>query len=123
MDTKNLDRLSLPDLFSRIKGVVVCHENEDQKTSSEQMQEEVDRICGGLTDWGIEPGDRVAVWLPNGVPYVELLWAAARLGIVIVSVNTRFRSTEVEDIVGRSGARLLVVDPSFLGIDFSKIKV
>ena len=121
MDTKNLDRLSLPDLFSRIKRVVVCHENEDQKTSSEQMQEEVDRICGGLTDWGIEPGDRVAVWLPNGVPYVELLWAAARLGIVIVSVNTRFRSTEVEDIVGRSGARLLVVDPSFLGIDFSGI--
>ena len=121
MDTENLDQLSLPDLFSRISRVIVCHEDEDQKTSSQQIKVEVDRICGGLEAWGIKPGDRVAVWLPNGVPYVELLWAAARLGIVVVSVNTRFRSTEVEDIIGRSGARLLVVDPSFLGIDFSGI--
>ena len=121
MDTENLDRLSLPNLFSRISRVVVCQEDGDQETSSQQIREEVDRICGGLEKWGIQRGDRVAVWLPNGVPYIELLWAAARLGIVIVSVNTRFRSTEVEDIVGRSGARLLVVDPSFLGIDFSGI--
>ena len=121
MDTENLDQLSLPDLFSRISRVIVCDKNEDQTTSSQQMQEEVDRLCGGLEKWGIKPGDRIAVWLPNGVPYLELLWAAARLGIVVVSVNTRFRSTEVEDIVGRSGARLLVVDPSFLGIDFSGI--
>ena len=85
------------------------------------MEQDVNRICGGLEEWGIKPGDRVAVWLPNGVPYVELLWAAARLGIVVVSVNTRFRSAEVEEILGRSGARLLVVDPSFLGINFSGI--
>jgi fatty-acyl-CoA synthase len=43
------------------------------------------------------------------------------MGLVVVAVNTRFRSSEVADIVGRSGARTLVVDPSFLGIDFAGI--
>jgi len=121
VDTENLKQLSLPDLFARLTEVVVCSEMGDQTTSSLELRDQVDRICGGLQEWGIKRGDRIAVWLPNGVPYIVLLWAAARLGVVIVSVNTRFRRTEVEDIVGRSGARLLVVDPSFLGIDFSEI--
>ena len=40
---------------------------------------------------------------------------------VAVSINTRFRAQEVADIVGRSGARLLVYWPGFKGIDFSGI--
>jgi fatty-acyl-CoA synthase len=121
MNSQNLDKLSLPQLFSRLSRVVVCDSDGDSDVSGRALSEQVNRLCGGLEEWGIRRGDRIAVWLPNGVPYITFLWAAARLGVVIVSVNTRFRSSEVTDIVGRSGARLLVVDPSFLGIDFAGI--
>jgi len=47
--------------------------------------------------------------------------AAARIGAIAVMVNTRFRSSEVADIVGRSGAKALFLWPDFRGIDFPKI--
>ena len=121
MNLENTDELGLHELFCRVPRFVVCEDGRDVQISQEDMRIAVDRLCGGLQNWGINPGDRIAVWLPNGLPYLSLLWAAARLGVVVVSINTRFRSSEVQDIVGRSGARLLVMDPSFLGIDFRGI--
>ncbi len=76
------------------------------------------RLETGLRGLGVGPGDRVAVWLPNIPPWLDVFFACSRIGAIVVSVNTRFRSTEVEDIVGRSGARVLVVWPAFRGIDF-----
>lgn len=112
---------SLPELFQNLGQIVVCEQDGDAAMSIADLEEIVDRLCRGFEEWGAKPGDRIAVWLPNGVPYIALMWATSRLGLVLVSINTRYRSSEVADIVGRSGARLLVVDPGFLGIDFSGI--
>lgn len=79
------------------------------------------RAAGGLASLGIKPGDRVAFWLPNTLAYVILYFACARLGAIAVAVNTRFRASEVGDIVGRSGAKVLVVWPDFHRIDFPGI--
>ncbi len=76
------------------------------------------RVAAGLAGLGVGPGDRVAVWLPNVPAWLELLFACARLGAIAVAVNTRFRASEVGDIVGRSGARVLVLWPGFKDIDF-----
>src|SRR6516162_6265613 len=69
------------------------------------------RIAQGLADFGIGKGDRVALWLPNTPAWLALYFACARLGAIAVAVNTRFRSAEIADIIGRSGARLLVLWP------------
>jgi fatty-acyl-CoA synthase len=61
------------------------------------------------------------LWLPNIAQWLALFFACARLGAIAVSVNTRFRATELEDIVGRSGCRALVLWPDFKGIDFAGI--
>ena len=76
------------------------------------------RVAAGLAELGVGAGDRVAIWLPNVPAWPVLFFACARLGAIAVAVNTRFRSTEVGDIVGRSGAKLLVLWPGFRGIDF-----
>ena len=82
------------------------------------LDERARRVARGLAELGIGPGDRVAVWLPNVPAWLELQFACARLGAIAVAVNTRFRGVEVEDIVGRSGARALVLWPGFKDIDF-----
>ena len=53
--------------------------------------------------------------------WLALLFACARLGAIAVSVNTRFKSHEVADIVGRSRAKLLCYWPGYRQIDFSGI--
>jgi fatty-acyl-CoA synthase len=79
------------------------------------------RVAGGLAALGVRPGDRVAFWLPNIPAYLTLYFACARLGAVAVAVNTRYRAAEIGDIVGRSGAKVLVLWPDFRGIDFPAI--
>jgi len=59
--------------------------------------------------------------MPNLTTYLALFFACARLGAIAVAVNTRFRATEVGDIISRSGAKALAFAPAFLGIDFPAI--
>ncbi len=79
------------------------------------------RYAAGLAALGIGPGDRVALWLPNTPEHYALVYAVWRRGAIVVGVNTRFKAKEVEDIVGRSGARLLAYAPGFKDIDFAGI--
>src|SRR5437762_3859001 len=79
------------------------------------------RAAQGLADLGVGRGDRVALWLPNLPAYPILYFACARLGAIAVAVNTRYRSVEVADIVGRSGAKVLACAPGFRRIDFLSI--
>lgn len=74
-----------------------------------------------LTALGIGRGDRIALWLPNCPEWFTLFFAAARIGAIAVMVNTRYRSTEVADIINRSGAKALFLWPGFRGIDFPAI--
>jgi len=79
------------------------------------------RVAQALVRLGIEPGDRVAFWLPNTIAYLVIYLACIRLGAIAVAVNTRYRSLEVSDIVARSGARAMVLWPGFRNIDFLAI--
>ncbi len=79
------------------------------------------RVATGLRRLGVAPGDRVALWLPNVPSWLECFFACSRIGAIAVAVNTRFRAHEVEDILGRVGARVLVLWPAFKDIDFRGI--
>ncbi len=91
----------------------------DGKTLSyRELEAHSKRAAAGLAANGIGIGDRVAFWLPNTPAYLVLYFACARLGAITVAVNTRFRASEVEDVLGRTGAKALVMWPGFRGIDF-----
>lgn len=79
------------------------------------------RFASGLAALGLRKGDRIALWLPNTPAHYALTFAIWRLGATAVGVNTRFRAKEVEDIVGRTGAKALAFWPGFKDIDFEAI--
>jgi fatty-acyl-CoA synthase len=119
-----LDSNTLPGLLAEktaVRPEAPALEYGGQVISYGELQEKTLCLAAGLGDRDISPGDRVALWLPNVPAYVIFCFALARLGAVAVAVNTRFRSLEVEDIVGRSGAKMLVFWPEFKGIDFGGI--
>ena len=73
-----------------------------------------DRVAGlaaGLRERGVRRGDRVAILSINRAEYVELLFAAARLGAIVVPLNWRLTAPELAFQVGDSEPTLLVVDP------------
>ena len=93
----------------------------DRPVSYEQLLEESRRVATGLSDLGVSAGDRVAIWLPNLPAWLATFFACADLGAIAVAVNTRFRSAELADIVGRSGSKVLVFWPGFKRSDFAGV--
>jgi fatty-acyl-CoA synthase len=89
--------------------------------SYRELAGESARVAQGLRALGVRAGDRVALWLPNLPAWLAAFFACAQLGAIAVSVNTRFRSHELADILHRSGARVLLFWPDFKGIDFGGI--
>jgi len=81
----------------------------------------VARTAAWIGRQGLVPGDCLAVWLPNRIEWLALLFAAARKGVRIASVNTRYRGQELEHILAASGAHLLVLQPTAGPTDFAAI--
>jgi len=79
------------------------------------------RAAAWLHANGVGAGDRVALWLVNRLEWLALLFGVARIGAAAVSVNTRYRAAELEHILAHSGARMLVLQPSFRGVDFAGV--
>jgi fatty-acyl-CoA synthase len=93
----------------------------DRPVACAALADEAARLAAGLRSIGVGAGDRVALWLPNLPAWLATFCACGRLGAIAVSVNTRFRSHEVQDIVGRAGCKAIVFWPGFRNIDFAGI--
>jgi fatty-acyl-CoA synthase len=93
----------------------------DRPIAYAALADEAARVAAGLHSIGIAEGDRVALWLPNLPAWLATFFACARLGAIAVSVNTRYKSHEVQDIVGRAGCKAIVFWPGFRNVDFTGI--
>src|SRR5262245_55527870 len=62
----------------------------------EQYRQGVNRLAKGLIALGVERGDHVAVWATNVPEWIFLQLALAKIGAVIVTINTNYRAAEVE---------------------------
>jgi acyl-CoA synthetase (AMP-forming)/AMP-acid ligase II len=67
---------------------------------------------------GIEKGDRVAIWAPNSAEWMIAAFGLMTAGGVLVPVNTRYKSDEAADIIIRSGAKAVLIQKGFLGMDY-----
>ena len=83
----------------------------DGDLSYAELDQEVWRVASGLRALGVGPGDRVGLWLPNLRAYLCLFGACARLGAIGVGMNTRYRRTEIEDVLRRSRPKILAFVP------------
>jgi long-chain acyl-CoA synthetase len=77
-----------------------------------------DRCAAGLAARGIAPGDRVAVAGLNTADWLTLFFGATRLGAAVVTLNVRYRETELDYMLGQSGARLVVTPAELAGFDY-----
>lgn len=75
--------------------------------------------AGAFADAGVGKGERAAIWAPNSAEWIIAAFGLLAAGGVLVPVNTRFKSEEAADIIARSGAKVVLVQKDFLGLDYS----
>ncbi|QIT56954.1 acyl--CoA ligase [Aquisalimonas sp. 2447] len=86
--------------------------HDELRLTYRELDARVAQVAAGLAAHGVEAGDRVALILDNGTPFVELMLATWRLGAVIVPLNTRDQKPGYQHMLSDSGARLVVYEPA-----------
>lgn len=74
-----------------------------------ELLDAVHRVAGNLHALGVEPGDRVALYMQNCPQYVMAFYGALRAGAVVVPINPLLLSHELEYILADSEAKVLFV--------------
>ena len=86
---------------------------EGQRWTFDEFRDEVDRVARALINLGIQPGDKVSIWMPNRAEWLFLFGAVAKIGAILVPINTRFRTGDMEYLVNHSdSAALILMDQS-----------
>ena len=88
------------------------------RLSFAELADRVRVAAGAFGSAGIEQGDRVAIWAPNSAEWIIAAFGLLTAGGVLVPINTRFKAEEAADIIGRSGAKAVLVQQGFLGQDY-----
>ena len=83
-----------------------------------ELNDEADLIARGLMSLGVRKGDHVAIWATNTPEWILTLFAAAKIGAVLVTVNTNFKIFELEYLLRQSDTKLLVMIGGFKNNDY-----
>jgi acyl-CoA synthetase (AMP-forming)/AMP-acid ligase II len=91
----------------------------DRRVSFAELAADFRRVTAALSAWGIERGDRVAIWAPNRYEWLVAALGTLGAGAALVPVNTRFKAKEASFVLQRSGARAVFTVGEFLGANYA----
>ena len=84
------------------------------------FREKCERVAQGLMRLGVKKGDHIAVWAYNVPEWVFLQFASAKVGGVLVTVNTYYKAHELEYLLKQSDSTTLFLVDGFKDVDYVK---
>ena len=78
-----------------------------------QLADAVDVHARALLALGLQAGDRLGIWAPNGAQWCITQFATAKIGVILVNINPAYRSSELEYVLKQSGCQWLVCAGAF----------
>jgi fatty-acyl-CoA synthase len=91
---------------------------EDVTVSFLQFDQQVDQFARALLALGLKRHDHVAVWLGNSLEWALTFCACARIGAVLVPINTRYTASEAGYILAQSDSKALVMTSTLYGLNY-----
>ena len=82
----------------------------DRRYTYREFAERVNRLASRLRAVGMQKNDRVAFLSPNAPALLEAHFGVPAAGGILVAVNTRLNSQEIDYILKHSGSKFLFVD-------------
>jgi len=99
------------------EALIVRHQN--IRWTYRELDEAADRLAAGLLHLGLGPGDRVGIWAPNRYEWIVTQFASAKAGLILVTINPAYRTSELEYALNKVGCKALVLAPSFKTSDYA----
>ena len=99
----------------------IAYPDRDLHWTYAAFDDRVNKLARGLLAIGIGHGDHVGIWARNVPDWLTFMFATARIGAVLVTVNTSYKSHELAYVVEQSDMKALVLVDGFKDVDYLAI--
>ncbi|MZP30922.1 AMP-binding protein [Heliobacterium undosum] len=103
------------------KEALVYTDDRNLRLTYTQFREKADEVAKGLMALGVQKGEHIALWATNYPEWIYTQFGSAKMGAVLVTVNTNYRSFELEYLLRQSDATTLILIDGFRDNNFVEI--
>lgn len=96
----------------------IVYVDRDFRLTYKQFSNVVDETAKGLMALGIQKGEKVAVWATNIPFWVTLQFATAKIGAILLTVNTNYKAAELEYLLTQSETENIFLIDGFQDTDY-----
>ncbi len=89
---------------------------DDYRLTWQAFNQRVNRLANVLLDLGIRKGEKIAMILPNCLELLEIYWAVAKIGAVVVPLSPLLRGQGLATLIRDSDAVMIITNSAFVGI-------
>lgn len=97
------------------KVAVISPEADGKETTYRQLDERSSLLAASLAGLGVAPGERVALWMKNGVEYILSFYGILKAGAVVVPISTHYGHREVSHQLTITEAKGLLAQRDLIG--------
>ncbi|MEG0504195.1 MAG: AMP-binding protein, partial [Raoultibacter sp.] len=99
----------------------VVYPDRDLRWTYKDFDERTDNLARGLLAIGMKPGDHLGVWARNIPDWLTFMYATAKIGVVMVTVNPVYKSHELDYVLKQSDMKALCIIDAFRDVDYLQI--
>jgi fatty-acyl-CoA synthase len=105
--------------YPKREAIVSIHQN--IRFTYDELAKEVNTLAKALISSGFKKGERVGIWSSNNVEWLLTQYAAAKVGVILVTINPAYRSHELDYVLGQSGCKGLILQNQFKTSDYESM--
>ncbi|MGL5318059.1 MAG: AMP-binding protein [Bacteroidales bacterium] len=99
----------------------IVYSDRNLRFSYRMFNERVDRLAKSLMAIGVKNGDHVGIWATNVPDWNTFMFATAKIGAVLVTINTNYKQTELEYLVGNADLHTICITDGTFDSDYPKM--
>ncbi len=99
----------------------MVYPDRDLRFTYHEFDDRVNLLAKGLLEIGIKKGDHVGIWAKNVPDWLTFMFATSKIGVVLVTVNTAYKSHELAYVLEQSDMKALAIIDGFQDVDYIQI--
>lgn len=96
----------------------MIYPDRDLRFTYKEFDERVNMLAKGLLELGISKEDKVGIWATNVPDWLTFMFATAKIGAVLVTVNTAYKSHEVEYVMKQADLKAIAIIDGFRDVSY-----
>lgn len=96
----------------------MIYADRDLRFTYAEFNDRVDALAKGLLYVGVKPGDKVGIWAKNVPDWLTVMFATAKIGAILVTINTNYKSSEISFLLKNADIHTLFLVDGYRDSDY-----